>query len=35
MELFLSKSKEGFENSHKFLGGMFDWVMKESGCSSK
>jgi len=35
MELFLSKCKEGFENSHKFLGGMIDWVMKESGCSSK
>ena len=34
-KLFLSKCKEAFDNSEKFLGGMFDWVMLESGCSSK
>lgn len=34
-ELFLSKCKEAFDNSHKFFGGMFDWVMLESGCSIK
>lgn len=35
MELFLRKCKEAFDNSEKFFGGMFDWVMKESGCSAK
>ena len=30
-ELFLLKCKEAFDNSHRFLGGMFDWVMIESG----
>lgn len=34
-ELFLSKCKEAFDNPDKFFGGMFDWVMKESGLSSK
>ena len=34
-ELFLSKCKEAFDNSHMFFGGMFDWVMLESGCSIK
>ena len=32
-ELFLSKCKDAFDNPHKFLGGMFDWVMSESGLS--
>ena len=35
MELFLSKCKEAFDNPEKFFGGMFDWVMLESGCSLK
>jgi hypothetical protein len=35
MELFLSKCKEAFDNSEKFFGGMFDWIMVESGCSLK
>lgn len=34
-ELFLSKCKEAFDNPEKFFGGMFDWVMSESGCSLK
>jgi hypothetical protein len=34
-ELFLLKCKEAFDNPNKFFGGMFDWVMSESGCSSK
>lgn len=34
-ELFLSKCKEAFDNSDKFFGGMFDWIMSESGCSLK
>lgn len=32
-ELFLIKCKYAFDNPEKFLGGMFDWVMSESGCS--
>ena len=32
-ELFLLKCKDAFDNPHKFLGGMFDWVMSESGLS--
>lgn len=32
-ELFLTKCREAFDNSEKFLGGMFDWVMEESGNS--
>ena len=35
MELFLTKCKDAFDHSEKFLGGMFDWCMSESGCSSK
>lgn len=35
MELFLFKCKEAFDNPEKFFGGMFDWVMSESGCSLK
>jgi len=31
-EGFLRKCKEAFDNDHKFLGGMFDWVIGESGC---
>jgi hypothetical protein len=34
-ELFLSKCKEAFDHPEKFFGGMFDWVMSESGCSLK
>lgn len=34
MELFLLKCKEAFDHPEKFFGGMFDWVMSESGCSS-
>ncbi len=30
-----TKCKEVFDNPNKFFGGMFDWVMTESGCSSK
>jgi hypothetical protein len=32
MEAFLIKCKEAFDNPEKFFGGMFDWVMNESGC---
>jgi len=32
-ELFLTKCKEAFDNPQNFFGGMFDWVMKESGLS--
>lgn len=35
MELFLAKCKEAFDHPEKFFGGMFDWCMSESGCSSK
>jgi len=35
MELFLAKCKDAFDNPNKFFGGQFDWVMSESGCSSK
>ncbi len=35
MELFLTKCKDAFDHPEKFFGGMFDWVMFESGCSSK
>ena len=35
MELFLSKCKFAFDNTNKFLGGMFDWVMFESGLSTR
>lgn len=35
MELFLTKCKYAFDHPEKFLGGMFDWVMSESGCSLK
>ena len=35
MELFLVKCKDAFDHPEKFLGGQFDWVMSESGCSSK
>lgn len=34
MELFLNKCKEAFDNEQKFFGGMFDWVMSESGLST-
>lgn len=33
MELFLKKCREAFDHPEKFLGGMFDWVMYESGIS--
>lgn len=29
-ELFLNKCKEAFDNQNNFLGGMYDWVIKES-----
>jgi hypothetical protein len=35
MELLLTKCKEAFDNPGSFFGGMFDWVMLESGCSVK
>jgi hypothetical protein len=35
MELFLMKCKEAFDHPEKFLGGIFDWVMVESGCSKR
>lgn len=35
MELFLSKCKYAFDNSGSFLGGMFDWVLVKSGCSTR
>lgn len=35
MELFLTKCRYAFDHPEKFLGGMFDWVMSESGCSLK
>lgn len=35
MEIFLYKCKFAFENQDKFLGGMYDWTMLESGLSSK
>lgn len=31
MEIFLNKCKEAFDNSDQFLGGKYDWIMKESG----
>lgn len=31
MENFLTKCKEAFDNQHKFIGGMYDWVIIESG----
>ncbi len=34
-ELFLRKCKEAFDNSEKFFGGVFDWVMYESKLSNK
>lgn len=35
MELFLVKCKDAFDHPEKFFGGQFDWVMEESGCSTK
>lgn len=35
MEAFLLKCKFAFDHPENFFGGMFDWVMLESGCSSK
>jgi hypothetical protein len=32
-ELFLSNCKTAFDYPERFLGGMFDWVMTESGLS--
>lgn len=35
MEAFLSKCKEAFDNQEKFFGGIFDWIMSESGLSTR
>jgi len=35
MELFLVKCKDAFDHPEKFFGGMFDWVMRESGLCLK
>jgi len=35
MELFLKNCKEAFDHPERFIGGMFDWVMVESGLGTR